>query len=119
LEARAAGRGGGAGRRGPAREPPLLLRPDGRRPGGFGGCNALAGGYWVDGERLEFGPVASTMMACPEGMDMEAAFFAALGQVWRWQVSGEHLEPSIFGRAAICPSSVTRTSSPGCRRCSP
>jgi copper homeostasis protein (lipoprotein) len=74
------------------REPFLILRPDGQRLGGFGGCNALAGGYRLDGEKLELGPVASTMMACPDGMDTEAAFAAALAQVRSWRVQGEHLE---------------------------
>lgn len=77
------------------RETYLILRPDGGRLGGFGGfggCNALAGSYQVDGERLELGPVATTMMACPEGMDTEAAFTAALAQARSWQVVGEHLE---------------------------
>ena len=32
------------------------------------------------------------MMACPEGMETEAAFAAALTQVRSWRVIGEHLE---------------------------
>ena len=32
------------------------------------------------------------MMACPEGMQTEAAFSAALADVRTWQVIGEHLE---------------------------
>ena len=32
------------------------------------------------------------MMACPEGMETEAAFTAALSKVRTWQIIGEHLE---------------------------
>ena len=74
------------------REPHLILRPEEQRFGGSGGCNALLGGYRLDGERLEFSQAASTMMACPEGMQTEAAFAAALTQVRSWRVIGEHLE---------------------------
>ena len=77
------------------REPHLILRPDDHRFGGSGGCDTLVGSYRVDGDRLEFSQVASTMMACPEGMATEAAFTAALAQVRTWRVSGEHLE--LFG----------------------
>jgi copper homeostasis protein (lipoprotein) len=74
------------------REPHLILRLDGGRFGGSGGCNALLGGYRVDGNRLELSRAATTMMACPEGMATEAAFTAALAEVRTWRVSGEHLE---------------------------
>ena len=42
---------------------------------GDSGCNRFAGGYTVDGDRIEIGPLASTMMMCPEPqMDAEASF---------------------------------------------
>jgi copper homeostasis protein (lipoprotein) len=74
------------------REPHLMLRPEDGRFGGFGGCNRLLGSYRVDGERLELSPAASTMMACPEGMDTERAFIETLGRVVTWRIIGEHLE---------------------------
>jgi copper homeostasis protein (lipoprotein) len=83
------------------REPHLILRPDGQRLGGFGGCNVLIGGYRVEGERLELGPVAGTMMACPDGMDTEAAFTNTLSRVRTWRVSGEHLELFDAGGALL------------------
>ena len=52
----------------------------------------LVGGYRVDGERIELGPVASTMMACPEGMDKEEAFVDVLGRAASWSILGEHME---------------------------
>ena len=33
---------------------------------GFGGCNNFHGQYTVDGDKIEIGPLASTMMACAE-----------------------------------------------------
>jgi copper homeostasis protein (lipoprotein) len=74
------------------REPHLILRPEAGRLAGFGGCNRLLGGYRVDGERIELGPVASTMMACPDGMDTEAALVDALERAASWGIVGEHLE---------------------------
>jgi copper homeostasis protein (lipoprotein) len=74
------------------REPHLILRPESGRLAGFGGCNRLLGGYWVDGERIELTPVASTMMVCPEGMDTEAALIDVLGRSATWGIIGEHLE---------------------------
>jgi copper homeostasis protein (lipoprotein) len=74
------------------REPYLILRPETGRLAGFGGCNRLLGSYRVDGERIELGRVASTMMACPEGMDAEAALIDVLERAATWGILGEHLE---------------------------
>lgn len=43
----------------------LLFGTDGRFAG-QGSCNRLQGGFRLSGEALRLGPVASTMMACPE-----------------------------------------------------
>jgi heat shock protein HslJ len=56
-----------------ASSPHLLFDPATRRVSGFTGCNRLSGGYTVEGDRLTFGPMATTRMACPEGMATEAA----------------------------------------------
>ncbi len=74
------------------REPHLILRPEDHRLGGSGGCNRLAGSYRLDGDRLEFGELATTKMACAEGMATEAALLAALNAVRSWRIVGEHLE---------------------------
>ena len=74
------------------REPHFILRPDAGQLGGFGGCNRLLGGYRLDGARIELSPVASTMMACPEGLDTEEAFVDVLGRAASWSILGEHLE---------------------------
>ncbi len=42
---------------------------------GDSGCNRFTGGYTIDGDRIEIGPLASTMMMCPQPqMDAEQSF---------------------------------------------
>jgi heat shock protein HslJ len=46
---------------------------------GRGGCNSYTGSYEVDRDQIDFGPVASTMMACPpEVMEQESGYLNAL-----------------------------------------
>jgi hypothetical protein len=46
---------------------------------GDSGCNRFTGGYKVKGDRITIGPLASTMMACPQPqMDAEASFLFKL-----------------------------------------
>ena len=57
--------------------------------GGSAGCNHYFGSYEVDGEKLTFGPLASTEMYCmdPEGrMDQEYAYLQALGKAEKYEV---------------------------------
>lgn len=57
------------------------------RVSGSGGCNRFSAECRVAGERLEIGPIASTMMACPDpAMTAEAAVLAALGAVATWAI---------------------------------
>jgi len=74
------------------REVSMTLVREGRRVQGFGGCNQFAGGYELDGKRLAFKQMASTMMACKEGMEQEAAFHKALESTASWEIRGELLE---------------------------
>ncbi len=75
------------------RDPHLVLDPDGRRLSGSGGCNRLLGRYELDGDRLGFGAVATTMMACPEPlMIRERAFIEALEATTAFRIEGETLE---------------------------
>ena len=75
------------------REPYLMLRQgETRQVGGFTGCNRLTGRYEVDGRRLRFPALATTKMACAEGMDQEREYLEALGAAWRWSIRGEHLD---------------------------
>jgi len=57
---------------------------------GHGTCNGFFGPFERDGTRLSFGPLASTMMACP-GMDQETAYLAALAEATAFRLEGETL----------------------------
>lgn len=74
------------------REPHIILRAEGRRVSGSGGCNSLLGGYRLDDNRIAFEKLASTMMACVAGMQQEQRFLGALGEAASWRVLGSHLE---------------------------
>jgi copper homeostasis protein (lipoprotein) len=76
----------------PQRRAYLVLDEAAHRLAGSGGCNRLLGGFEREGDRLRFSQVASTMMACPDGMDTEAAFTKALSHVATWRVLGRTLE---------------------------
>lgn len=76
------------------REAHLVLHEDTTRVAGSGGCNRLMGGYQLKGDALTFGRLASTMMACVDGMAQEQRFVAALNEVVRWRIDGQQL--SLF-----------------------
>jgi putative lipoprotein len=61
--------------------PDLTLDAPMKRAAGSTGCNRFTGGYRLDGERLTFGALASTRRICPEGMELERRYLAALGRV--------------------------------------
>lgn len=69
-----------------------LIAFDAGRVSGTAGCNRLTGSYTVDGPSLAFGPLASTMMACPEPqMAQEQAVFNAMGQTATYELAGDQL----------------------------
>jgi heat shock protein HslJ len=74
------------------REPYMILRSD-KRVNGFGGCNVFTGDYRLDASasRLSFGQIASTMMACVAGMEMEQAFHEALRHTDSYTLDGDRL----------------------------
>jgi len=65
---------------------------EGGQVAGRGGCNNFKGEYSLQGNKITFGPLASTMMACEEPfMNLESAFHAALGQADGFSVAGDQL----------------------------
>ena len=74
------------------RRPSLVFQPEPQRISGSGGCNRVTGGYEINASALTLSEVAGTMMACPDGMDLEQAVYAALGKVRSWRVSGRQLD---------------------------
>ena len=73
------------------REPSMALQTASPRVVGFDGCNRLMGDYKIDGDRIEFTKMATTLMACPD-MRIPDAFTKALAATARWRVNGAHLE---------------------------
>lgn len=64
----------------------ITFGADGRAYGS-GGCNRFTGGYTLDGDKLSFGAMAQTNMACVEAaMDQEQRFHQALGAVRGWRI---------------------------------
>jgi len=72
--------------------PYIRLEPAPRRAAGSGGCNRMTGGYELEEDKLTFGAMSSTMMACLNGMEIEEAFHGALGKARTWKIAGQHLE---------------------------
>ncbi|HZG09697.1 MAG TPA: META domain-containing protein [Allosphingosinicella sp.] len=59
---------------------PLTLRLDGKNASGNSGCNSFSADVRISEERLQFGPIASTRMACePAVMEQEQRYLAILG----------------------------------------
>jgi uncharacterized lipoprotein YbaY/heat shock protein HslJ len=86
------------------REPHLLLRAAERRPAYSAtvGCNQLAGGYTLDGDRIVFSPGMSTRMACLPALDtLEKRLIQALAKARRWLITGNTLEFTDDGGAQV------------------
>lgn len=80
----AAVQGGGA--------PTLEFASDGRASGN-GSCNRFNGVVTIEGDRIQFGGIAATRMACAEAarMQREEAYFAALQAAERFEMDAESL----------------------------
>lgn len=79
------------------RQPSLVLRSTTNQFGPhraevFGGCNAMNGSYTLKSSSLIFGPLAGTLKACPDGLDTEKDFAAALASTSTWKIHANHLE---------------------------
>jgi heat shock protein HslJ len=85
--------GAAGGERGPYIELRAGENP-GDRPSlrGHGGCNRLVGGYRLKGNAIQFGPIASTRMACASGMDQEHAMLEMLAGARMWKIRGRQLD---------------------------
>ncbi|NNK33434.1 MAG: META domain-containing protein [Xanthomonadales bacterium] len=74
------------------KEAHLVLGGTDSRARGHAGCNRFFGGFEADEASLAFSALGSTMMACPETMDTERAFLAALDATASFVIQGEVLE---------------------------
>ena len=74
------------------REAHIMLKPEGNRVAGSGGCNRIMGGYELKGKDISFTGMASTRMACVGSlMETESAFLKALEATRGWKIVGEKL----------------------------
>ncbi len=69
----------------------MVLTSEGAQVHGFSGCNRFTGSYELNEGQLRFKPLASTRMACMDGMEQEQRFLEALGEVVRFTLSGDNL----------------------------
>lgn len=85
----------------PAGISPTIQR-EGDRVGGNGGCNQFGGAITVSGQRLTFGEMASTLMACqPAAMEVEARLHGALKRVDGVRAAGGTLQLTAQGRPVV------------------
>ena len=77
------------------RELHMVLTSDGERVRGFSGCNRFSGTYDLSNGQLRFQQLASTMVACVEGMEQERQFVDALKSTARFSLSGDAL--TLYG----------------------
>jgi len=67
---------------------------------GFAGCNTFMGSYeLMEGNRIKFSALASTMMACPD-LDTESEFNKMLGTADNYSISGNTLS---LNKAKMAP----------------
>lgn len=67
----------------------LEIGADGKVSGN-GGCNRFSGSATIEGDKIIFGDLASTMMACTEAaMDQEMKFHAALAAARSFRIDAE------------------------------
>jgi heat shock protein HslJ len=86
LDGAPAGKGAGG------RAPTLLFTAEGRRASGFAGCNRMSGTFELEGERLRIISLATTRMACTEGMELEQRYLEALEQVREYRLTAAGLD---------------------------
>ncbi len=56
------------------------------------GCNSLSGSFKVSGDKLVFGPIATTMMACDEKLMLqESTVLQVLGETAKFKLEGSKL----------------------------
>lgn len=74
----------------------LVIAQDGAVHGS-GGCNRYSGSAKIDGDKLVFGALASTNMACAEAqMNQEGKFHAALGKVASFRIDQQQRKLSLL-----------------------
>jgi heat shock protein HslJ len=68
---------------------------------GSSGCNTFNGKAEVSGSSMKLGPMATTRMMCPEQMDTEKDFLAALNNTASYSISGNTLSIMDAGKNVL------------------
>ena len=92
----------------PAERQPTLEFVAGGRVAGSDGCNRVRATYTLDRNRLAFGPVAATRMACPGTESLAARFEAALKATVRYRLVSGRLQLFGAGNALLAAFEVRR-----------
>ena len=74
-----------------ARQPAFEFVAEGRIAG-TDGCNRVSAPYVLKGERIAFGPMIATRMACPGADDVARRFAAAIEGTAGWRLAAGRLE---------------------------
>jgi len=90
------------------RQAHVIFTPEDSRMTGSGGCNRFTGTYAAADGVIEFGPVGVTDMACVEAMDVESAFFKALGETKTYSITATVLTFHAGGQAVAVFEAVPR-----------
>ena len=73
----------------------MILDTEGSRVKGFSGCNRFTGAYKVSESHLQFSQIASTRMACMDGMEQEQRLLSALNGTTGFKINDNSL--SLYG----------------------
>ena len=76
----------------PAAQQPTIQFVANGRAAGTDGCNRVSVPYTQNGERITFGPMIATRMACPGSDDVQRRFAEALAGTTGWRIAGGRLE---------------------------
>ncbi len=68
---------------------------------GNSGCNRFFAEYTTEEDQITITEPGSTMMACPTGMEEEAAFLTALGKAQKYSITGRELSITYDDGASV------------------
>ena len=84
------------------REVSFMLNKEDNRVSGFSGCNNMMGSYTLEeGNRIKFSQMASTMMACPDGVFNESEFLKVFEQADNYTINNNELSINVGRRAPL------------------
>lgn len=72
--------------------PWIQLTHEGSKFEGFGGCNAMFGGFELDGDKIQFPNIGGTKKYCQEVQSTETAFMSALRSTDGFKMDGNALK---------------------------